>query len=102
LFFCTFAGTVASCQSTGFTTLVNFNSSNGMYPFSTLTQTSDGLPYGTALGGGDSFQGTVYKISAGGSLTIMHSFNGSDGSGPDAALIRSGDGNFYGTYSARL
>jgi uncharacterized repeat protein (TIGR03803 family) len=98
--FCAVSGTVAFSQSTGFTTLVNFNPSSGIYPFSTLIQTSDGLLYGTALEGGDAFQGTIYKISAGGSLSVMHSFNGPDGSGPDAALIRGGDGNFYGTTEA--
>ena len=42
--------------------------------------------------------GTVFKITAGGTLTTLRedSFDGSDGNGPWAGLVQARDGNFYG------
>jgi uncharacterized repeat protein (TIGR03803 family) len=42
--------------------------------------------------------GTVFKITAAGTLTTLHSFDCStEGCHPFAGLIQAGDGNFYGT-----
>ena len=41
--------------------------------------------------------GTVFKITPGGTFTTLHTFDGTDGDNPQAALIQGTDGNFYGT-----
>lgn len=100
LLFSAFSIAASPAQSVYFTKLLNFSSSTGIYPFSSLTQTSDGSLYGATLEGGDYFQGTIYKISTTGSLTTVHSFDGADGSSPFAALVQGSDGSIYGTTEA--
>ena len=54
--------------------------------------------YGTALQGGASNNGVIFKITPTGNESILYSFaGGSDGSKPEAGLVRDGSGNFYGT-----
>jgi uncharacterized repeat protein (TIGR03803 family) len=68
-----------------------------------LVQADNGMLYGTTYGGGDSNQGTVFRISTDGSgYTIVKSFaGGSTGSGqPFAPLTRASNGMLVGsTYS---
>lgn len=53
---------------------------------------------GTACGGGGC--GTVFKLTADGTVTILHAFaGGSDGEGPAAGLITDGE-SFFGTTQA--
>jgi uncharacterized repeat protein (TIGR03803 family) len=54
--------------------------------------------YGTTDLGGADGDGTVFKITVGGTLTTLHSFDGTDGASPNA-LIQGTDGNFYGRSS---
>jgi uncharacterized repeat protein (TIGR03803 family) len=85
-------------------TLFSFNGTNGAMPYAELVQGEDGYFYGTAAYGGVGFDGTyhsgngtVFKLSADGTMTILHSFaGGGDGSGPIAGLVEASDGNFYG------
>jgi len=44
-------------------------------------------------------EGTVFKVTPGGALTILYSFGttSTDGSNPKDALFQAADGNFYGT-----
>jgi uncharacterized repeat protein (TIGR03803 family) len=68
------------------------NSSSG------LMQAADGNFYGTTYHGGTFDQGTVFKMTASGAVTILYSFtNGVDGGSPFGALIQANDMNFYGT-----
>ena len=72
-------------------------SSDGVYPYSGLTLGTDGSLYGTTQAGGLGY-GTVFKITTGGTFTLLHSFNGvSEGEQPYAPPIQGTDGNFYGT-----
>jgi uncharacterized repeat protein (TIGR03803 family) len=84
-----------------YTSLVDFDGTNGEYPSGTLVQGLDSNFYGTTGGGGASGDGTVFKVTPGGSLTTLYSFcsetNCTDGSGPEAGLVLGTDGNFYGT-----
>jgi uncharacterized repeat protein (TIGR03803 family) len=57
----------------------------------------DGNFYGTAWAGGTYGYGTVFKLTAGGSLTGIHSFTKTDGANPACPLVQGADGNFYGT-----
>jgi len=76
---------------TTLTTLYSF----GGYPYS-LVEGSDGNFYGTTYEGGGSNDGTVFKITPSGVLTVLHTFEGGDGAWP-VGLVQGSDGNFYGT-----
>ncbi len=96
-------GTVFKITTGGaLTTLYSFCSlagcADGGSPFGALVQGSDGNFYGTTYQGGNSTNdGTVFKITPGGSLTTLHSFSGPDGANPEGDLVQSGwNGNFYG------
>jgi len=71
--------------------------SDGVSPKSGLVQGADGAFYGTTTSGGSANDGTVFKITSEGALTILRSFGGSDGANPAGALVQGGDGNLYGT-----
>jgi uncharacterized repeat protein (TIGR03803 family) len=98
-----------SSNSVKFTTLLNFNGTDGGNPAGPLVQGLDGNLYGTAVAGGSSaycpfgtgFCGTVFKITPSGSLTTLYSFcsqpNCADGFWPFAGLTLGTDGSFYGT-----
>jgi uncharacterized repeat protein (TIGR03803 family) len=54
--------------------------------------------YGTTVVGGAHGSGTVFKVSASGSETVLYSFTGgADGGQPYAGMVRDGQGNLYGT-----
>ena len=46
--------------------------------------------------GGSSGEGTVFKVTTGGVLTVLVNFNSTNGSYPSAQLILGADGNYYG------
>jgi uncharacterized repeat protein (TIGR03803 family) len=81
------------------TTLVNFNGTNGAYPYAGLIQGSDGNFYGTTLEGGTNHEGTVFKMTTNGTLITLVDFNGTNGAYPSGNLVQGRDGNFYGTTS---
>jgi len=88
-----------------FTTLYSFcpvyPCADGAGPEAGLVQSTDGNFYGTALGGGTNWNGTVFKLTPAGTLTVLHRFCSqkqcSDGSLPWASLVQTTAGNFYGT-----
>jgi uncharacterized repeat protein (TIGR03803 family) len=97
-------GTVFEFTSAGaLTTLYSFcaqtNCADGGGP-AALIQAADGNFYGATLYGGTHGNGTVFKLSTGGTLTTIYSFcadpNCSDGAEP-TGLMQAADGNFYGT-----
>ena len=97
-----FRGTVFKIDAAGsLTTLHSFSGSpgDGAVPFAGLVQGSDGNFYGTTASGGAFFQGTVFRMTASGAITVLHSFNSffSEGAVPFAGLVQGSDGNFYGT-----
>ncbi len=78
----------------GLTTLVWFV---GVFP-NGIVQGSNGNFYGTTTYGGTNDLGSVFQITATGSLNTLYSFSGgSDGAVPLAGLVQGSDGNFYGT-----
>jgi uncharacterized repeat protein (TIGR03803 family) len=95
------AGTVFKIDSSGnVSVLHSFDGGNGGgYPQSGLIQGSDGNLYGTTYGGGSNDAGTVFKIDASGSFTVLHEFDGAKGGSRPyfADLVQASDGNFYGT-----
>ena len=61
-----------------------------------LVQATNGDFYGTTEGGGAG-NGTVFRITPSGTLTMLHSFGGTDGSTPWAGLVQATSGYLYGT-----
>jgi uncharacterized repeat protein (TIGR03803 family) len=99
-------GTVFKITAAGaLNTLYDFcsqtNCADGSFPYAGLVQATDGNFYGTTADGGANGKGTVFKITAAGTLTTIYSFcsqtNCADGSLPYAGLVQATDGNFYGT-----
>ncbi len=83
-----------------FTLLYTFPLGNaeGAYPGAgPLVEGPNGSFCGTTQAGGTHNDGTVYKITSTGKLTLLHSFVGSDGNDPYGGLVLATDGNFYGT-----
>lgn len=87
------------------TTLYNFCDvglcEDGKQPQAGVIQASDGNFYGTTLAGGSLSDGTVFKLTPGGTLTTLHIFCSesgcTDGSQPYAGLVQGTDGNLFGT-----
>ena len=84
-------------ESTG----VNYD---GGLPEAGLVQAGDGYLYGTSSEGGANASGTLFKISTGGSFSLVYAFTATDingynneGAFPVAALVQGSDGNLYGT-----
>jgi uncharacterized repeat protein (TIGR03803 family) len=101
-------GTVFKITPTGtLTTLYSFcaqpGCTDGSNPTAALVQATNGNFYGTTSEGGDVTgpdpygYGTVFEITAGGVLTVLHRFEVADGQAPIAGLAQATDGNFYGT-----
>ncbi|HEY6291972.1 MAG TPA: choice-of-anchor tandem repeat GloVer-containing protein [Terriglobia bacterium] len=101
-------GTVFRITPSGrLTTLYSFCSqsgcTDGTYPEGGLMQAANGNFYGTTHAGGAYSSGTAFKITSGGTLTVLYTFCSQGGSGctdganPIAGLIQATDGNFYGT-----
>ncbi len=90
------AATAIAAPAQTFNTLLTFEVWEGAAPFFvTLVQGTDGNFYGTTHVGGPA-DGTVFKITPGGTLTTLHSFNGPDGNYSSAGLIQGLDSTFYG------
>ena len=70
---------------------------DGWYPEAGLIRDAEDNLYGTTMNGGAFQYGTVFKLDASGTKTILHSFRGgADGWSPVADLIRDTSGNLYG------
>lgn len=92
------AATMIAAPAQTFTTLVNFNGTNGAFPQPEgLLQGIDGNLYGTTDGGGANNSGTVFKMTPNGVLTTLHSLITTDGASPAAALVQAANGNLFGT-----
>lgn len=98
-------GTVFQLSPAGaLTTLYNFCSlascTDGSFPAAGLVEGPDGNFYGTTATGGVYNNGTIFRITAAGTLTTLHSFSFADGLGPQATLLQTPGGAFYGTAPA--
>lgn len=72
---------------------------DGAQPQGSLIMDNAGNIYGTTEGGGASGQGTVFKMSATGTETLLYSFTGTgtNAESPLAGVVMDSAGNFYGT-----
>jgi len=84
-------------KATLFSVLANFDSTTGP-PIGPLVEGSDGNFYGVTNGIINKTFGSVFKVTSGGVVTILHTLNGTtDGAYPGAGLTLASDGNSYGT-----
>jgi len=95
-------GTVFKLTPAGkLTTLYNLcslaNCLDGISPYGTLMQASDGNLYGTALQGGTLGYGTLFQITTGGAFSVLHNFDRDNGGFPYAGLMQATNGILYGT-----
>jgi uncharacterized repeat protein (TIGR03803 family) len=102
-------GTVFKLNSdgTGFTVLLNFDySTTGANPYAGLIQGSDGVLYGTAVQGGTTELGTLFKLNSDGTgftvlKTLLFGADPSESGGyPGGGLMQGTDGALYGTTSS--
>jgi uncharacterized repeat protein (TIGR03803 family) len=98
------AGTVFELAADGTETVLHSFSggSDGGFPQANLIADSAGNLYGTATEGGSSGCGsgcgTIFRIAADGTFSVLYTFSGgTDGADPMAALLADKKGNFYGT-----
>jgi uncharacterized repeat protein (TIGR03803 family) len=92
-------GTVFKVTKAGqFTMLHAFTGPDGMNPIAPLALGTDGKLYGTTpRGTTGSTNGTVFRISTGGSFEQLHAFTFQQGAEPRGRLIQHpADGYFYG------
>lgn len=80
----------------------SFECSDGENPVAPLIVGHDGAFYGTAQDGGargcdGGGCGTVFRVTADGTFSVLHRFVPGEGGSPKGALIQATDGNFYGT-----
>ena len=103
-----FVITAMSLPAQTFTTLHNFDLTDGFEPVGALVQTTAGALYGSTEYGGTSSSctygcGTIFKITPSGTLTTLYSFCSqsgcTDGDAPYAGLLQATNGDFYGTTS---
>jgi uncharacterized repeat protein (TIGR03803 family) len=98
------AGSIFSVDSQGkYSTLHNFagKPSDGAFPNGKMILQSNGDLFGVTGGGGNGpclfGCGTVFKLSARHSITLLYQFqSGKDGAGPNGGLVRDTKGNLYG------
>lgn len=105
------AGLLAVSVGLLFTAAVRAQSVSVLYHFGTnpgdpiwfreiglIAEGPDGSLYGTSPQGGKiNNQGTIFKMTPDGKLTVLYDFDGKTGAGPLGGLTRGSDGNFYGT-----
>ena len=79
-------------------TLYSFaDTTYGFNPYAGLIQANDGNFYGTALNGGMSGDGTAYRMTTNGVVSLAHAFSyTTDGAQPYAPLTQGTDGSLYG------
>jgi uncharacterized repeat protein (TIGR03803 family) len=90
---------VYSLSGNSETVVYTFTGGNdGGTPAATLVL-SNGVLYGTTLGGGPGHNGTAFSVTiANGTESVLHGFKGgADGASPGAGLLLNSAGVLYGT-----
>jgi uncharacterized repeat protein (TIGR03803 family) len=97
LTFLSFVAVSLQLSAQQFTTLVNFNLSNGANPQMAFIEGKDGNLYGTTTGGGAQVCcGTIFKISTSGDFKTIYNFQSGSGDGP-TSLFLAPNGTYFGT-----
>ncbi len=76
------------------------DATEGASPYAGLVQAGDGNLYGATCDHGPGGDGTIFRITLAGALTVQHNFvSSTDGNCPTADLVVGSDDNLYGTTS---
>ncbi|MEO8763674.1 MAG: choice-of-anchor tandem repeat GloVer-containing protein [Ginsengibacter sp.] len=87
-------------SSSAYVNLMDFDSTNGLYPSGGLIQATDGKLYGMTSSGGSNFFGNIFSYDPSSSvITTVKSFNYADGANPYGVLLQASDEKLYGTTS---
>lgn len=92
-------GTIFKLDAHGeFSSLYSFgHRPEGAFPTAGLVEGNDGFFYGITEYGGKYDDGTIFKVTQSGIVTILHSFDFfDDGAQPVARLVQATDEDFYG------
>jgi len=93
--FCVTCVVVSHAQT--LTTLIDFNGTNGSFPFPILIQGTDGNLFGTDSDGSNE----LFEITPEGKFVGIHEFCSlpgcADGTSPTPGILQSADHNIYGT-----
>ena len=80
-----------------YTKLMDFDNTNGAYPFGSLMQATDGKLYGMTHSGGSNDAGVIFSFNPSTSTyTILVNFDNSNGAHPYGSLLQAVDGSLYG------
>jgi uncharacterized repeat protein (TIGR03803 family) len=91
-------GTVFEVSTSGsYADLWPFDGTTGEFPNAGLTLASDGNFYGTASAGGTFGNGTLFRMTPGGSLTVLHHFSSTEGA-PLVAPVEANNGTIDALY----
>jgi uncharacterized repeat protein (TIGR03803 family) len=93
-------GTTYKLDASGNETILHsFSGPDGLEPTAGLILDGAGNLYGTTSGGGtNGGGGTIFKLDASGTETVLYSLNGTtDGYDVHAGLVMDAEGNLYGT-----
>jgi len=91
-------GTVFRIAADGtFSTVFEFDQTNGMTPFAGVCYGMNGMLYGTAAQGGTTNLGTVFQLTTNGLLTTLFQFRNPYGFYPDGGVILGSNNILYGT-----
>jgi uncharacterized repeat protein (TIGR03803 family) len=99
-FDCNSQGTVWKVSKNGKESVLHSfagGSSDGCNPYAGVALDAKNNLYGVTQECGANGDGAVYKLSAEGSLTLLHSFDGSDGANPIGEVLRTASGTLFGT-----
>jgi uncharacterized repeat protein (TIGR03803 family) len=71
---------------------------DGVFPHGSVAMDSQGNLYGTTYDGGAFHTGVVFKLTPGGTFSVLHSFGSSgDGWHTNQGMVIDAQGNLYGT-----
>ena len=95
-------GTIFKITTGGTLTVLRslLSTNDGSSPRGSLAKGTDGNYYGMTYIGGSNFFGTLFKITAAGTFTVLSNFNGAaQGNAPYESLLKGNDSAYYGTAS---
>jgi uncharacterized repeat protein (TIGR03803 family) len=95
-------GTIFSVTTNGTWNLVTeftgvTGNRRGAFPTAGVLLLADGALYGTTTNGGVNDEGTIYRLTLGGTYSLLREFSGPDGAQPEGGLLVGPDGALFGT-----